>query len=204
MSAHHSTSSCSPLKTVLGKIRDRYQAYCTTHKMHTMATHHRGTGCSLDRGMDVLTEEPEHADIDNESTYRSDATVALGGLEAVGHPIELVYSNWDRLTALMREINDLHQVAAGEGQPAETLDHIENELQNLSIALSTTSTHTCWTYQESDAAIPRYLVYHAEAVKSHELITTRHSCFQPTQLYQGRRLVHWHWDGSRPHLWKQS
>ena len=36
----------------------------------------------------------------------------------------------------MREINDLCQrVAAGEGQPAETLDCIQHELQNLSIAI---------------------------------------------------------------------
>ena len=37
---------------------------------------------------------------------------------------------------LTREINDLHQrVAAGEGQPAETLYCIKQELQNLSIAI---------------------------------------------------------------------
>ena len=36
----------------------------------------------------------------------------------------------------MREINDLHQwVEAGEGQPAESLDCIERELQNLSLTL---------------------------------------------------------------------
>ena len=36
----------------------------------------------------------------------------------------------------MMEINDLHQqVEAGEGQPAEGLDHIECKLQNLSIVL---------------------------------------------------------------------
>ena len=54
----------------------------------------------------------------------------------VGHLEDPVYSNQNKLTALMREINDLHQqVVAGEGQPAETLDHIEHELQNLVIAL---------------------------------------------------------------------
>ena len=42
----------------------------------------------------------------------------------------------NRLRALMREINDLHQrVAAGQGQPAKTLDHIQCELQNLFIAI---------------------------------------------------------------------
>ena len=43
MSVHHSTRSCSPLKTVLGKIGDRYPAYYTTYKMYAMATCHGGT-----------------------------------------------------------------------------------------------------------------------------------------------------------------
>ena len=59
--------------------------------------------------MDILTEDPEHADIDNESTHSSDATVALGGPEAVGHPKDPVYGNQDKLTALTRQINNLHQ-----------------------------------------------------------------------------------------------
>ena len=123
-------------KTVLGKIRDRYEAYCAIYKKHSMATHHRDAGHPLDRGMGILTDDPEHADIDNESTHSPDATVAVGGPEADGHPEEPVYSNQDKLTVLMREINNLHQqVEAGEGQPAETLDHIEHELQNLKIAL---------------------------------------------------------------------
>ena len=136
MLAHHSTRSHSPLKTVLGKIEDRYQAYCTTYKMHTMATCHGGTGCPLDRGMDILEEDPEHADINNESTHSSDPTATLGGPEAVGHPKDLVYGNQEKLTTLMTEISDLQQqVAAGKGQPAETLDSIEHGLQNLLIAL---------------------------------------------------------------------
>ena len=100
-----------------------------------MATHHGGAGHPLDRGLDILTEDPEHGDI-NDSTLSSDVTVALGGPEAVGHPEDPVYDNQDKLTALLREIKDLHQrVAAGEGQPAETLDCIQHELQNLSIAI---------------------------------------------------------------------
>ena len=77
MSACYSTRSHSPLKTVLGKLGYRYQAYYTTYKMHAMATHHRGAGYPLDRGMDILTEDPEYADIDSESTHSSDTTVAL-------------------------------------------------------------------------------------------------------------------------------
>ena len=46
---------------------------------------------------------------DDESTHSLDATVALGEPEARGHPENSVYSNQDKLTALKREINDLHQ-----------------------------------------------------------------------------------------------
>ena len=48
-------------------------------------------------------------DNDDESTHSSDTTVALGGTEAEGHPKDPVYSNQDKLMALMRKINDLHQ-----------------------------------------------------------------------------------------------
>ena len=78
MSNGCSTRMCSPLKTMFRKIRDRYQAYCTTYKTHAMATHHRGTGHPLDRGIDIYTEDPEPADIDNERTHSSDTTVVLG------------------------------------------------------------------------------------------------------------------------------
>ena len=74
-----------------------------------MASCHRGTGCPLDRGLDILTEDLKCTNIDNESTHSSDTTVALGGPEAVGHPKDLVYGSQDKLTALIREINDLHQ-----------------------------------------------------------------------------------------------
>ena len=92
----------SLLKTALGSIRDWYQAYCTTYKTHTMATCHRGVGHPLDRSLDILTEDPEHTDINNDSTHSSDATVAPGGPEAVGHPEDPVYNNQDGLMALTR------------------------------------------------------------------------------------------------------
>ena len=136
MSACCHTRLGSLLKTVLGKIEDQYQAYCTTYKTHAMATHHIGTGHPLDRFLDILTEEPECANIDNDSTHSLDATVALGGSEAVGQPEDPAYNDQDRLTVLTREINDLQQrVTVGEGQPAETLDCIQHELKNLSIAI---------------------------------------------------------------------
>ena len=49
MSECHSLRSCSPLKTVLGKIGDTYQACCNTYKTHAMATHHGGSGNPSDK-----------------------------------------------------------------------------------------------------------------------------------------------------------
>ena len=64
---------------------------------------------TLDRGIDIHAEDPEHTGIDNEITHSSDTTVALGGSEAEGHPKDLVYNHHNKLTVLMREINHLHQ-----------------------------------------------------------------------------------------------
>ena len=105
--------------------------------MHTMATCHRGAGHSIDRDIDLHVEDMEgiNTGLDNvnESTSGSDTTVAFGGSEAHSHPDELIPSNQAKLTVLTREINDLHQwLGTREGKPAERLDHIEQELQNLS------------------------------------------------------------------------
>ena len=80
MSAHHTTRMHSPFKTMLGKIGDQYQGYCTTYKTHAMATCHGGAGCPLDRDIDLNVEDSETTGIanDNESTHGSDATIALG------------------------------------------------------------------------------------------------------------------------------
>ena len=74
-----------------------------------MATYHGGAGHPLDKGLAILAEDPEHADINNESTHSSDATFVLGGLEAAGHPEEPVYGNHHKITALKRKINHLCQ-----------------------------------------------------------------------------------------------
>ena len=116
----------SPFKNVLGKIGDKYQAHCAMYKTHTMATCHRGKGHPLAKDIDLSARDPEPTNTDNESTHSSDATVALGEPEAEDHPDDPIYSNQDKLMALMIEINDLcHQVEAGEGQPAGSLDHSE-------------------------------------------------------------------------------
>ena len=93
---------------------------------------------SIDEDINLHIEDAETTGLanDNESDSGLDATIALGGPEAEGHPDDLMHSNQAKLTPLMREINDLHQwVEAGEGQPAESLDCIEQELQNLSLTL---------------------------------------------------------------------
>ena len=135
---------------MLGKIGDKYQSYWTVYKTHAMATHHRGAGCPVDRDMDHHIEDAETTGLENnnENTSASDATIALGGPEAEGHPDDLIHSNQAKLTALLREIIDLHQwVQAGEGQPLGHLDHIEQELQILSCVSITTSTYTYITLQ---------------------------------------------------------
>ena len=78
MSAHHSTRMHSPFKTVLRKIRDKYEAYCTTYKTHAMATCHGDVGHPLDRGISLNAVDPEPTDIDNESTHGLGAPSCLG------------------------------------------------------------------------------------------------------------------------------
>ena len=141
MSGYHSKYNewtCSPFKTVPWKIGDKYQAYCTMYKAHNMATCHGGTGHPLDRDINLHVEDSGTTGLDNHigSTSGSDATVALGEPEAEGQPNDLINNNQVKLTALTREVNDLCQwVDAGEGQPAESLDCIECELQNFSLVL---------------------------------------------------------------------
>ena len=69
----------SSLKTMLEKIRNRYQTYCTTYETHAMAIHQGGEGCPTDRDVNLHTEDPEAIgmDNDNDSISGSDATVAL-------------------------------------------------------------------------------------------------------------------------------
>ena len=47
----------SLLKCVLGRIRYRYQTYCTVYKTHTMATHNRGAGCPINRDFNLHVED---------------------------------------------------------------------------------------------------------------------------------------------------
>ena len=61
MSACHNLRLHSPLGTVFDWLGDTYQAYCKTHKTHTMATHHGGAGQPLDRD---ATPNEKDTDVD--------------------------------------------------------------------------------------------------------------------------------------------
>ena len=130
MSAHHSLRLCSSLKTVSGKIGDTYQAYCNTYKTHTMVTCPGGSGQPLDRDINVTREAHKATDTDIEDTqdFHPVETDHLGDLD---------HNNPARLTAITRELDDLCQgVQAEKRQPSEALNHIEWELQRLSILLN--------------------------------------------------------------------
>ena len=134
-----------PFETMLRKIRDKYQAYCTMYKEHVTAMHHGSAGHPLDRDIDLHIEDSETTCLDNdiETTSGLDTIVALGGPEAEGHPSDLLHSNQAKLRALMREINDLHQsVEAREGQPPESLDHMRTT-KSLTSTSATLFPNTC-------------------------------------------------------------
>ena len=88
-----------------------------------MATHHGGSGNPLDRDIDMTR--------DNQTAIDTNVEVMQNF-----HPIEtdhfedLEHNNPTKLTAITRELDDLHQcIQAEEGQPTETLNCIEQELQ---------------------------------------------------------------------------
>ena len=94
MSACHSLRSHSPLKKVFGKIGDTYQAYCHTYKTHAMATHHGGSGQASDRDINA------HNTTDTEKGHAQEFHHDFEDSEA---------NNPTRLTAITRELDDLHQ-----------------------------------------------------------------------------------------------
>ena len=66
ITSHHNKATdqaCSPFKTMLRKIRDRYQSYCGTYKTHTMTTSHTGVGCTgEERVLDCHVEDTGNID----------------------------------------------------------------------------------------------------------------------------------------------
>ena len=54
----------SPFKTVLGKIRNRYQSYCAIYKTHAMTTCHGGVGhAGEDRYLNSHVEDARNIDV---------------------------------------------------------------------------------------------------------------------------------------------
>ena len=84
----------------------------------------------MDRDI-AMTRDSKIAEIANVKVMQDLHAVETDNLE------DLEHNNPMKLTALTREVDDLcQQVQAGEGQPMETLSHIEWELQRLSILLN--------------------------------------------------------------------
>ena len=119
MSAHCNPRSHSPLKTVLNKLGDSYQAYANTYKTHAMATHHGGAGQPLDRDPNL----PEQG-----TDIPSDHLEDMDNFENVEH------ENHTTLKVLTRSLDDLqHRVETAQGQPMEAINCLEHELHRLSL-----------------------------------------------------------------------
>ena len=78
MSTHCNLRSCSPLKTVLNRLGDIYQAYCNIYKMHAMATHHGGSGQPLHRD---VTLNGKDTDVDIPHDYHHENTGDFENIE---------------------------------------------------------------------------------------------------------------------------
>ena len=83
---------CPPLKKVLNKLGDSYQTYINMYKMHTIATHHGGTGQPLE-----IDSSPQAQDIDIPSCYPED----MDDFEYIEH------ENHTQLKELTNELDHL-------------------------------------------------------------------------------------------------
>ena len=97
---------------------------------------------------------------DNESTNSVDTMIAFRGTEADGHLSVLLPNSQADVNILAREINSLWQCAgAGEDQTAKGLDcidHLEWELQNLSLALRAQLTSTPASMEQFREVVHQY------------------------------------------------
>ena len=76
----------------MGKIGDTYQAYCNMFKSCTMATHHGGSGCPLNRDIEV----------DSKAQDTDDVTSTQIKAEGPAHFEDPKYDNPTKLTNLTR------------------------------------------------------------------------------------------------------
>ena len=97
MSACHNLRSHSPLKTVLNRLGDTYQAHCNTYKTHAMATHHGGSGQPLDRDANMTRKD---TDVDIPQVFHHEDTDNFENVE---------YENPTRLAAITSKLDDLCQ-----------------------------------------------------------------------------------------------
>ena len=83
MSACQNLRLHSPLKTVLGRIGNTYQAYCNTYKIHAIAIHHGGSGQTLDRVTNTTREEQPVAntDVEVQQDFHPENTAQIEVLE---------------------------------------------------------------------------------------------------------------------------
>ena len=196
----------SPFKTLLGKIRYRYQSYCATYKTHTMTTYHGGVGhAGKDRDLDPHVEDTRNID-DNESTNNSETTNALRESEIDDHLIDLLPNSQADLNILAKDIHSLKQCTeAREGQPVEWLDgidHLEWELQTLSLTLSMQSTSTPNTHStiwRSGIPIHIHNVHYSKTYTPYQLPTTGHCHLQWIWFNKIRRMVIEYRNSSRFH-----
>ena len=173
---------------MLRKIRDRYQSYCATYKIHAMTTYYRGAGhTGEDRELNSHIEDTRGIDIgslnDNECTDSLDTMVAFRESEADGHLSNPLPNSQANLSMLAREINSL-LVAMSRSQRRSNSRGIglprTGTMESLSHAQGTTGFNpsTYRAIHRSGMPICRHSVYHTEANKSHKFTATGHCHLQ--------------------------
>ena len=116
-----------------------------------------------------------------------------------------ISSNQAKLMALKQKINDLHQWAeAGERQPADSLDCIEWELQNLSLSLQPPPSPT--PTEPFGEVIHQYMDTLCTIQKQSNLKNSLLQDIGVFNAYDSTKLEEWltYRNSSRPNKWKSS
>ena len=121
MSAHHNFWMHSPLKKVLHKLEDPYNAYINSYKIHGMSTCYGGTSKPSEKDSD-----PQENNITIHDEYQEDINY-FENIEPDHH---------ERLRDLTHEIDHLWQkVEANESEPMDGISHLEYKLNRLALTL---------------------------------------------------------------------
>ena len=121
MLAHQRLQTHSPIKELLDKLGNSYQAHINFHKTHAMATCYGGIG-------DTSVNNPESHDMDSDSqdNYQEDVN-DLENIEP-NHPTGLKH--------LTHEIEQLRQaIKDNDNDPIDAINHLEQKLNQLAIML---------------------------------------------------------------------